>query len=118
MPKGKTPADSLAGQLLVAMPQMADARFERSVIYLCAHSAEGALGLVINRPFRKLSFADLLEQLEIERGPDARPISVGSGIVRTLHQLIGTAILASAVVIVLRVFRRTADSLAPVPAKA
>jgi putative transcriptional regulator len=79
MPKGKTPADSLAGQLLVAMPQMADARFERSVIYLCAHSAEGALGLVINRPFRKLSFADLLEQLEIERGPDARPISVLAG---------------------------------------
>ena len=79
MPKGKTPADSLAGQLLVAMPQMADARFERSVIYLCAHSAEGALGLVINRPFRKLNFADLLEQLEIERGPDARPISVLAG---------------------------------------
>lgn len=45
---------------------------------------------------------------------DARPISVGSGIVRTLHQLIGTAVLASSVVIVLRVYRRTAD----VPAEA
>lgn len=70
---------SLAGQLLVAMPQMADSRFERSVIYMCAHSQDGALGLVINRPFRKLTFPALLDQLEIERGPDTRPIRVLAG---------------------------------------
>ncbi|MFM7688448.1 MAG: YqgE/AlgH family protein, partial [Alphaproteobacteria bacterium] len=64
MPKARRPVESLSGQLLVAMPQMADARFERSVIYLCAHSAQGALGLVINRPLRKLTFPDLLEQLD------------------------------------------------------
>lgn len=78
-PKGKKAVESLAGQLLVAMPQMADPRFERSVVYLCAHSAEGALGLVINRAFPKLTFPDLLEQLDIERGPDARPIHVLAG---------------------------------------
>ena len=40
----------LTGQLLVAMPQMRDPRFARSVIYMCAHNAEGAMGLVVNRP--------------------------------------------------------------------
>jgi putative transcriptional regulator len=49
------------------------------VIYLCAHSAEGALGLVINRPFRKLTFSDLLEQLDIERAPDAQQFHVLAG---------------------------------------
>jgi putative transcriptional regulator len=53
----------LVGQLLVAMPQMADPRFARSVIYLCAHSAEGAMGLVVNRLIDSLSFDSLLEQL-------------------------------------------------------
>lgn len=79
MPRGRKAVASLAGQLLVAMPQMGDARFERSVIYLCAHSAEGALGLVINRPFRKLTFSDLLEQLDIERGPQAQQFHVLAG---------------------------------------
>ena len=79
MPRGRKAVASLAGQLLVAMPQMGDPRFERSVIYLCAHSAEGALGLVINRPFRKLTFPDLLEQLDIERGPDAQQFHVLAG---------------------------------------
>ena len=47
---------SLAGHLLVAMPQMADSRFARSVVYLCAHSAEGAMGLVVNRLIDSLCF--------------------------------------------------------------
>ncbi len=70
---------SLAGQLLVAMPQMADSRFERSVIYMCAHSKDGALGLVVNRPFKKITFPALLDQLDIERAPDARAIRVLAG---------------------------------------
>ncbi len=66
----KSPTDSTAsgyldGQLLVAMPGMADDRFARSVIYVCAHSAEGAMGIVLNRPASDLSFPDLLVQLEI-----------------------------------------------------
>ncbi len=58
---------SLAGQLLVAMPQMADPRFARSVVYLCAHSADGAMGLVINRLIDSLTFEGLLEQIGVEQ---------------------------------------------------
>ena len=58
--------NSLLGQLLVAMPGMKDARFEKSVIYICAHSTEGAMGLVVNKPCEEITFPDLLEQLGIE----------------------------------------------------
>jgi len=56
----------LAGQLLIAMPGMRDPRFARTVVYMCAHSPEGAMGLVINRVLESLTFTDLLEQLGIE----------------------------------------------------
>lgn len=56
----------MSGQLLIAMPNMADPRFARTVIYLCAHSDQGAMGLVINKPMPQITFVDLLEQLEIE----------------------------------------------------
>jgi putative transcriptional regulator len=55
----------LDGQFLLAMPGMADQRFARSVVYICAHSSEGAMGLIINQPARKITFPDLLEQLEL-----------------------------------------------------
>jgi putative transcriptional regulator len=74
------PAESsLAGQLLVAMPQMADPRFARSVVYLCAHSADGAMGLVINRLIDSLTFDSLLEQIGVERTPagGSMPIHFG-----------------------------------------
>ena len=59
--------NSLAGQLLVAMPQMSDPRFVRSVIYLCAHGGEtGAMGLVINKLLGSLTMGELFVQLEIE----------------------------------------------------
>ncbi|MBZ0164185.1 MAG: YqgE/AlgH family protein [Notoacmeibacter sp.] len=54
----------LDGQFLIAMPGMGDSRFERTVVYLCAHSAEGAMGLVINRS-QEMVFPDLLVQLGI-----------------------------------------------------
>lgn len=57
----------LTGQLLIAMPGMRDPRFARSVVYLCAHNAEGAMGLVVNKLIDSLSFDDLLQQLGIER---------------------------------------------------
>ena len=60
----------LDGQLLVAMPGMADERFLRTVIYVCAHSAEGAMGIVVNKPAADLSFPDLLVQLEIVPEPE------------------------------------------------
>src|SRR5918995_3305284 len=55
----------LDGQLLVAMPSMGDERFSRTVIYVCAHSPEGAMGIVVNKPAADLSMPDLLVQLEI-----------------------------------------------------
>ena len=55
----------LDGQLLIAMPAMADKRFARSVIYMCAHSEEGAMGLIINQRAPNLLFPDLLERLQI-----------------------------------------------------
>lgn len=55
----------LDGQLLVAMPGMADERFARTVIYLCAHSQEGAMGIVVNKPAADLNLPDLLVQLDI-----------------------------------------------------
>jgi putative transcriptional regulator len=61
----ETGAGYLDGQLLIAMPGMADDRFARAVIYVCAHSAEGAMGIVLNRPAADLSFPDLLVQLDI-----------------------------------------------------
>ncbi len=59
------PADHLEGQMLIAMPGIGDPRFERTVIFMCAHSAEGAMGLVINKPADDLTFVDLLDRLSI-----------------------------------------------------
>jgi putative transcriptional regulator len=55
----------LDGQILVAMPGMEDSRFARSVIYLCAHSEEGAMGIIINQPAIKVNFPQLLVQLDV-----------------------------------------------------
>lgn len=69
----------LGGKLLIAMPGMGDPRFERSVVYLCAHSDEGAMGLIVNKPMTDLSFAELLDQLDIPRAPGVREIRVHFG---------------------------------------
>jgi putative transcriptional regulator len=64
--------DTLTGQLLVAMPQMQDPRFARSVVYLCAHSGEaGAMGLVINKTIDSLTIDELYTHLKIEPGSQA-----------------------------------------------
>jgi putative transcriptional regulator len=55
----------LDGQLLIAMPAMSDKRFARSVIYVCAHSSEGAMGLIINQRAANITFTGLLQQLGI-----------------------------------------------------
>jgi putative transcriptional regulator len=60
----------LDGQLLIAMPVMGDPRFERSVIYLCAHSSEGAMGIIVNRPAGSIDFPELLVQLDIIKEDD------------------------------------------------
>jgi putative transcriptional regulator len=55
----------LDGHFLIAMPSMADKRFARSVVYVCAHSGDGAMGIVINKLAEEVSFRDLLVQLDI-----------------------------------------------------
>jgi putative transcriptional regulator len=62
----KAPARGyLDGQMLIAMPTMRDERFIRSLIYLCAHSSEGAMGIVVNQPAPNIDFSDLLMQLDV-----------------------------------------------------
>ncbi len=80
---------SLSGCLLVAMPQMQDPRFARSVIYMCVHDADRAMGLVVNRLVDSVTFPELLEQLDIglESGADdirvhfGGPVESGRGFV-------------------------------------
>ncbi|MEO5336121.1 MAG: YqgE/AlgH family protein [Magnetospirillum sp. WYHS-4] len=70
---------SLAGQLLVAMPGMPDPRFAKTVIYLCGHGPEGAMGLVINRALDSMTFPEILEQLDIPPVPEGKDIVVHFG---------------------------------------
>lgn len=58
----------LTGKLLISTPAMGDPRFSHSVIYLCAHSHEGAFGLILNRPMQGLTIADVMEQIGFD-GP-------------------------------------------------
>ena len=55
----------LDGQMLIAMPSLRDERFARSLIYVCAHSSEGAMGIVVNQPAPNIRFSELLVQLEV-----------------------------------------------------
>ncbi len=73
-------AHSLQAHLLVAMPNMSDERFQRSVIFMCSHSADGgAMGLMINKQLPNLQFADLAKQLEIETDALAEPVTMHFG---------------------------------------
>ena len=79
----------LTGQLLIAMPQMLDERFAKSVIYMCAHNDDGAMGLVVNKVLENINFPDLLQQLDLSptvSGKDIRvhfggPVEAGRGFV-------------------------------------
>ena len=72
-------ADNLTGKVLIAMPGMADPRFSHSVVLVCAHGAEGAMGIVLNKPLPDIAFAELLDQLgiEAEAAPPAVPVHFG-----------------------------------------
>jgi putative transcriptional regulator len=72
-------AGYLTGQLLIAMPNMQDSRFARTVIYVCAHTAEGAMGLVLNKLMDNVNFPDLLEQLNIKSDAPGRDTQVHFG---------------------------------------
>ena len=68
--------DSLKGQILIAMPGMSDPRFDHSVIYLCAHSDEGAMGLILNKPASDLDLTSLMEQIGIKPTDKMRKMQI------------------------------------------
>jgi putative transcriptional regulator len=79
----------LEGKLLIALPGMADDRFAQTVIYMCAHSSKGAMGIVINKPIPGLTFSEVMKQLNIDTKPSAAelpilyggPVETGRGFV-------------------------------------
>lgn len=83
MTECETPAPDqsgwLTGQLLLAMPNLRDSRFAQSVIFVCAHNADGAMGLILNRVLRKPKFEDLMQQLGVEPQPPQRLLPIGMG---------------------------------------
>ena len=97
--RGNAPEDSsrgyLDGQVLIASPAMTDDRFARALVYICAHSSEGAMGIVVNQPVPAINFPELLLQLgviqdgdmiELERHEDVKilkggPVESGRGFV-------------------------------------
>ncbi|PPR10537.1 MAG: hypothetical protein CFH41_01524 [Alphaproteobacteria bacterium MarineAlpha11_Bin1] len=69
----------LTGHLLVAMPQMLDDRFVKTVIYMCAHTEEGAMGLVVNKILEDIDFPDLLDQLDLNTSTRENDIRIHFG---------------------------------------
>lgn len=78
-PEDEDNASYLTGNLLIAMPRMRDDRFTRSVVYVCAHTSDGAMGLVINKIVESVSFPELLDQLNIDSGAENTEIRVHFG---------------------------------------
>ena len=75
----KSERDFLAGQLLIAMPNMGDPRFEKSVIFLCAHDEDHAMGVIVNKRLADIDLSDLLAQLDITPTADANATPVYFG---------------------------------------
>lgn len=75
----ETAKSDFVGQVLLAMPAMSDPRFERSVIYVCAHNQDGAMGIVINKTLDSIDFRELLSHLDIstEKNADDVPVHFG-----------------------------------------
>src|SRR3954466_12550443 len=74
----------LDGQMLIASPGMQDERFSRSLIYMCAHSSEGAMGIVVNQPAKHISFPDLLVKLDVIPAADLIQLPPRAGGVKVL----------------------------------
>src|SRR5580704_2642172 len=75
----------LDGQMLIAMPTMQDDRFSRSVIYVCAHSSEGAMGIIVNHPASNIKFSDLLVKLDVIPAADAIQLPSRAGVVKVMR---------------------------------
>jgi putative transcriptional regulator len=69
----------LSGKCLIAMPGLGDPRFERSLVFLCAHSPDRAMGIIVNKPVREVTFRSLLDQVKIAPTPAMRSMPVRYG---------------------------------------
>lgn len=74
----------LDGQMLIAMPAVQEGPFTRSVIYVCAHSTEGAMGIIVNHPAPNINFPDLLVQLEVIPAADLIQLPERAEVVKVL----------------------------------
>ncbi len=83
-PPGASRRGYLDGQMLIAMPSMRDERFARTLIYICAHSSEGAMGIVVNQPANNIKFPDLLVQLDVISDSDLIQLPLSAGSVQVL----------------------------------
>jgi putative transcriptional regulator len=75
----------LDGQMLIAMPAMMDERFSRSLIYVCAHSSEGAMGIVVNHPAPNVEFSDLLVKLDVIPAKDVIRLPPQADVVKVMR---------------------------------
>ncbi|HUI14229.1 MAG TPA: YqgE/AlgH family protein [Xanthobacteraceae bacterium] len=75
----------LDGQMLIAMPAMGDERFSRSLIYICAHSSEGAMGIIVNHPAPNINFSDLLVKLNVIPAADVIQLPTRAGVVKVMR---------------------------------
>ena len=71
--------NGFVGHVLLAMPAMSDPRFERAVIYMCAHNEDGAMGIVINKPLDSIDFRELLGELDIPTNAESGNVPVHFG---------------------------------------
>jgi putative transcriptional regulator len=90
LPRGSTSGKNrrrgyLDGQMLIAMPAMLDERFSRSLIYICAHSSEGAMGIVVNHPAPNINFSDLLVKLNVIPAADVIELPTRAGVVKVMR---------------------------------
>ena len=70
---------SLKGQFIIAMPLLADPNFHKTVTCICEHTAQGAMGMIINRTFPALSNKDILKELKLDYRPDTEPRPIHTG---------------------------------------
>ena len=75
----------LDGQMLIAMPAMLDERFSRSLIYICAHSSEGAMGIIVNHPAPNIDFSDLLVKLDVIPAKDVIRLPPQADVVKVMR---------------------------------
>ena len=89
--------DFLSGRILIAMPGIGDPRFERAVILMCAHSADHAMGIAVNRPVEGLSLGGLLDRLGVKAqvSPGEQPVLAGGPVDRERGFVIHTSDFAT-----------------------